>query len=135
MKNFLLAMGLILASSASVAGEMCTVQGHAAILSTSGKVLSTVRITEAKYKKRTKNWQDCYQMAIEKARDYKTSLMLEVTRPFAGTVITEAPVYFNWSYDDSLVFDSSGDVTSFTEQYADTAEKGQQCYRADGSVY
>lgn len=135
MKNFLLAMGLILASSASLAGEMCTVQGHAAILSTSGSVITTVRITEAKFKKRTKNWQDCYQMAIDKARDSKTSVLLEVTRPFLGTVTTEAPVYFSWNFDDSLVFDSNGEVTSFTEQYAETAEKGKQCYRADGSVY
>ncbi|MFP5491214.1 MAG: hypothetical protein ACLGG0_06915 [Bacteriovoracia bacterium] len=135
MKNFLLATGLILASSVSMAGEMCTVQGHAAILSTTGTVLNTVRITSAKFKKRTKNWQDCYQMAIDKARDSKTSLLLEVTRPFLGTVTTEAPVYFSWSYDDSLMFDSSGEVTSFTDQYAEQPEKGQQCYRADGSVY
>lgn len=69
MINFLLATGLILASFASFADEICTVQGHAAILSRSGTVLQTVRITSAKYKKRTKNWQECYQMAIDKARD------------------------------------------------------------------
>lgn len=61
--------------------------------------------------------------------------MLDVTRPFGRTVTTEAPIYFNWSYDDSPVFDTSGDVTSFTEQYAEKPEKGLQCYRADGSVY
>ena len=84
----------------------------------------------------TSSWEKCYGYAIRKAKSTGNILRINLKDTNTGEIKNvHAFVYFSWSYNDSIFFDTSGEITKFTDEYEDNPDEGKLRYFPDGTIF
>lgn len=130
-------LSLSSASASANSAERCKVQAYASIFLENGRLLKKIRITDGRFVTRQKNWQDCYKFAQNEANTSLSYLPLEVSgeRIEGGRQDATGYVYFKWTFDDGVFYDSQGMVTSYTDEFEAYPDKGDLRYFKDGTLF
>lgn len=118
-------------------GSLAQASEHACTLRASAKVYRAGVLVDVKLQDpsnsrvvKSKNWEDCYAYALQFADQYETFLVGKSSdEDFA------AYIYIKWIFDDGYLFDTTGEVTSYTKDYSSNPQKGNQKYFKDGVLF
>lgn len=137
MKKLIYILLLLCFFQGSYAAEKCTVQAYAAIFLKSGRIEKNIKLADGLFVIRAKNWNACYNYAVKLANKSPGTMDLIVTswRVKGGRQETTAHVYFDWSYNDGIFWDTKGKITKQTDNYEPLPDIGDLRYFPDGSFF
>jgi len=136
MKKILIGLTL-LTSMASFAAEDCNVKGVATVFTIDRDIFLEENVG-VNYRKKVSTWEDCYHYAIERSKIHSADSNGTVTA-HPSRVSKNAKFYlsFDWEFQDGFVWllNTSGKITTFTDQYEKIPYEGDMRYFHDGRVF
>ena len=127
----------ILTSVPALSAEECEVKGYAAVFLANGSLFRNIGVSDGKFLTRTQSWEDCYKYALRKSKEFPSVIELVVRGPAVKSGSAETPgyIFFRWRFDDGIVSDSSGEVTSWTDHFEKSPAKGNLKYLENGEIF
>lgn len=138
MKKFIIlsTLGLLCAFSAQ-ASSRCETSLNVTIFKTDGSIFSDRKISGETKTIRTKTWEDCYNYAIERSKEYRETVFLELSgrRISGGTAEALGYLFIEWTFDDGFFVDTDGKVTKYTDDFELSPLDSDLRYFYDGTLF